>query len=354
MRHRALSLALAGMMILSTAAGALAQAVVTGQAGTTSLLAPTSIRPDQINGFAQTQGVPAVASGTFQPQVIATDPIAATQAIALAPYITDLDAFFASQFGWRPSKQATVFLYPDTQSLTNALAGFQGTTPASVVTPNQPATLTIASQSNGTGVTPGDYVILVNTDTNAAAQQFNALAGNFASLTNQPSLIPGANTDVPTDVTDQNNGIRYIEESIARRYGEMMIQDLSGANAPQWLREGLADAIAFSIVPGIPSESGRALLLGQEQAANVPLPTLSQLGQNFASFTSPGGTSLETALGVSFLGARSLLNSIGGPQVVNILRGVGSGQSFDSQLQSTAGFDLNQLNATVQSLIPIP
>jgi hypothetical protein len=352
MRHRALSLALAGMMILSTAVGAFAQTVTTG---TTSVLAPTDIRPDTINGFAQTQGVPSVASGTFQPQVVATDAVTAAQGTTLAPYITDLDAFFASRFGWRPSKPVTVFLYPDTQSLTTALGGFQGNAPGVAATaPDQPATFMVASQSNGTTVNPGDYVILVNTDVDAAAQQFNALAGQFGSLTNQPSLVPNINAGVTTDVANQNNGTKYIEESIARQYASMMIQDTSGASAPQWLQQGLADAIAFSIVPGIPSEAGRTMIVGQQQAANVPLPTLSQLGQDFTALTSPGGTSQETALGISFLGAQSLLSTVSGPQIVSILRGVGSGQSLDAQLQSTAGFNLDQLNSNIQSLIPIP
>lgn len=353
MRHRGLSLALAGLMILSTTAGAFAQVVIPGQ---TTLLAPTDIRPDQINGFAQTQGVPPVASGTFQPQVVATDPITASQGSTLAPYIQDMDAFLASRFGWRPSKPVTVFLYPDAQSLTTAQAGFQGTAFGDVTPPSQPATFIVASQPNGTSVAPGDYVILVNTDANAAADQFNALAAQFGSLTNQPGLVPNISTSTgaSTDIANQNNATKYIEESIARRYADMMIQDLSGTNAPQWVQQGLADAIAFSIVPGIPSEAGRPLVAAQQQAANQPVPTLNQLEQNFTAFTSPGGASLETALGISFLGGQSLLNTVTGPQVASILSGVGAGQSFDSQLQSTAGFNLDQLNTSAQSLIPIP
>ncbi len=352
MRHRALSLALAGVMILSTAAGAFAQTVTTG---TTGILAPTSARPDTINGFATGVGVPAVASGTFQPTVVATDPIAASQGTTLSPYISDLDAFFASRFGWRPSKPVTVFLYSNTQALNNALAGFQGsTTGIPTVTPSEPATFLIASQSNGTNVTPGDYVILVNTDVDAAAQQFNAMAGQFASLTNQPSLVPSVAGGATTDVANQNNGTKLMEESIARAYATMMVQDTSGTSAPQWFQQGLEDAIAFGIVPGIPAEAGQTMVAGQQVSSGQVIPTLSQLEQNFAAFTSPGGTSQATALGLSFLGAQSLLNTISGPQVISILRGVGSGQSFDSQLQATAGFNLNQLNSNIQSLIPIP
>ncbi len=359
MRHRVLSLATAGLLILSTAVTAFAQVAVTSPflpAGQTV----TTTRVDQIIGFADFVGVPPVASGTFQPQVQATDPIAAGLGADLIPYVRDLDAFFASRFGWRPSRPTFVLLFPNADALSTALSGFRGGAAVLPEELSRPAIFTPVSQGSGT-VPSNSYAILVNMDQDVAAQTFNQLAEQFAFLTSPANLIPGATTvisPIGAPVGEASNASRNamleIQESLAKQYGEMMVRDLAGTNSPLWFQEGLTDSIAFSIVPGAPEESGQAMAAAQFQAIGNTLPTLSQLGVTFPTLVGGGGLQGAATQGISFLGARSLLNAVPGTQIADLLRGVGAGQPFQTQLQSSTGFNLDQLNTQAQSLIPIP
>ncbi len=355
MKYRVLSVAMAGLVILATAASAFAQAI-------TIPSTPTSLRPDVISDFRLLPGIPPVAEGTFSINVTATDPFSGTQAITLSPYIQDMEAFFASNFGWRSSKPVSVLLFPDSQSLLSSLGSLRGTPitspQESSLILSQPAFLQFVTTGNGV-VPDNSWVILVNTDQNAAAQTFDALSNQFFSINNSiispGSLIPGGNPNTTTVTGDITGAaMTMIEESIARQYANLMINDLAGIAGPQWFREGLADSIAFSIVPGIPQQSGEAEAVANSQVTGFPIPTLSQLDTTFAPLVSTGGQSAAVAQGISFLGARSLLNTIGGQNLPSFLRGLASGTSFASQVQSSAGFSLEQLNANTQSLIPVP
>ncbi len=366
MRHRVLSLAMAGALILATAASAFAQVAVTTPFNTAGVAA--NGRVDQLVGFAQSQGVPSVASGTFIPQVRATDPQSADIGTTLVPYVQDLDAYFASHFGWRSSKPVTVLLYSSSDLMRNGLLSLTGGS----LTANQqnqalsePAALIMVTQGQSGVVNAGSWAILVNTDIDMAAQQFANVAGEMNAI--NMSLVPGGasssllinpvtfNTADLSQAQMFSNAMVMIQESIARQYSDLMITDLGGNNVPFWLRQGLENAIAFSIVPGTPMEMGWSEAVARTQSNTGILPTLGQLNTGgFESMLASGGSTAVVAQGVSFLSARSLVNTTSGPQLTSFLRGLGSGQNLDAQLSTSFGFNLNALNTQFQSLIPIP
>ncbi|MCL4369977.1 MAG: hypothetical protein M1380_03595 [Chloroflexi bacterium] len=355
MKHRVLSLALAGLVILATVASAFAQVAVTSNG-----------RVDQIVGLSQTEAVPAVASGTFVPQVKAVDFTSASMGTTLVPYVQDLDAYFATRFGWRPSKPATVLLYSTSSNLAGGLQSFTGGTLSASQQAralSEPAALVMVTQGDGL-VPTNSFAILVNTDTDAASQQFAILSGQINAI--NASLVPGAtsssvgsSSSVNTGELSQsqmfNNAMLLIQESLAKQYANLMMTDLGGNNVPGWLRQGVSDSLAFGIVPGTPLESGLAESVARSQSNVGMLPTLSQINAGgFPTLLSTGGTSAAVGEGVSFLSARSLLDSVSGTQITSLLSGLGAGQNFESQLQSSTGFNLNSLNTQYQSLIPLP
>ncbi len=369
MRHRALSLALAGLVILATAASAFAQAVIPTPFNTAGVAA--NGRVDILVGYSQSQVVPPVAPGTFVPQVTAIDMTAAPMGTTIVPYVQDLDAYFATSFGWRSSKPVTVLLYSNSSNLQAGLQSFTGGT----INANQqnlalsePAAL--IPVTNGDGLVPtGGWAILVNTDIDAAAQQYANLAGQVNSI--NASLVPGGtgggissaqvvspssfNTGVLSQDQIFSNGMAMIQESLARQYANLMMTDLGGINVPVWFRQGLGDSLAFTIVPGIPLEPGLSMAVARSQSNTGMLPTLTQINAGgFPALLSTGGTSGAIGEGVSFLATQSLLNNTSGTQIANLLKGIGSGQSFQTALLSSTGFNLDTLNNRYQSLIPLP
>ncbi len=330
MRHRILSLVLAGLAILALASSAFAQVG----------------RMDQIIGFAQTPGIPSVASGTFVPQVQATDDVSATAGTLLVPYVDDLQAWVASNLGWRSSRPVTFLLFSNTDSLINTVQALRGS-PLSPDERNlvlsQPSFLVEATNS-ADGVQAGNPAILVNTDLNAATQTAMDLAGAFNL---QVGLVP------PPPAT-QDDGMRLIQQSMARNYATLMELDTSGTAGPSFYREGLADAVAFRVVPGTPQESGQPETVSSVLATTGTLPTLANLEQNWNSFVIPGGTSFDTAHGIAFLSTNTVFDKVGGAGALSILRDTAAGQNFDTALQLVSGFSLDQLNTAYQPLIPAP
>jgi len=369
MVHRALSLALAGALVLAMAASAFAQVAVTTPFNTAGVSA--NGRVDILVGFTESQVVPPVESGTFQPLVRAIDMTAAPMGTALVPYVQDLDSYFATRFGWRPSKPVTVLLYSNSANLQNGLQSLSGGSISAnqqSLAMSEPAALIMVTEGQSGIVPPNSWAILVNTDIDAAAQQFASLAGQVNTI--DASLVPGVlsgGTSSPvinpnsfdTGILSQdqifNNGMAMIQESLARQYANVMMNDLGGSNVPTWFRQGMADSLAFTIVPGIPLETGLAVAVARSQSNTGALPTLSQLNSGgFPALLSTGGTAGAIGEGVSFLSTQSLLNSVSGAQIVDLLKGLGAGQSLDAQLQSSTGFSLTSLNNQYQSLIPIP
>ncbi|GEM_PF-5380732 len=349
MRHRALSLTLAGLAVLLMATTVFAQTTFV-----------TTGRVDTIIGFSQARVPTEVAPGTFVPQVRAMDRLAAAQGEPIVSYVTDLETYFVDRFGWRPSAETTVLLYTNNETMIGDLQSLRGTPMTDLVSINglsQPAILTKVNQSNGP-VPEGSWAILVSLDMDAANRMFNEQAFQFSVINNQSSLIPGVN--VPTTNTidqaalDARNAMAMIQQSLARQYTQLMIEDLAGISGPEWFRSGLADSISFALVPGVPQEQGEALAVARYEELNNNIPTLSQIQDVWSFFIGQGGLTAETARGIGFLASRTLTNTLSGSQIASILENLGSGSSFDSQLQSTAGFDLAELDIQFQSLIPIP
>ncbi len=370
MVHRALSLALAGVIILATAASAFAQVTVTTPFNTAGVSADG--RVDILVGYSQSQTVPPVASGTFVPQVKAIDMTSAPMGTTIVPYVQDLNGYFANTFGWRPSKPVTVLLYSNASNLRGGLQSFTGGTISANqqnVALSEPAAF--ITVTNGDGLVPtNSWAILVNTDINAASQQYANLAGQVNAI--DASLVPGAsggtagtpsspvispssfNTGVLSQDQIFNNGMAMIQESLARQYANVMMTDLGGNNVPGWFRQGLGDAIAFSVVPGTPVETGLSTAVARSLSNTGTLPTLTQINAGgYPALLTTGGTSGAIGEGVSYLASQSLINNTNGIQIANLLRGLGSGQSFETSLGSSTGFNLNTLNSQYQSLIPI-
>ncbi len=329
MRRRILSLVLAAMALLALASSAFAQVTV------------QITRADQIIGFAETQGIPAVAEGTFVPRVLAADPVSGSLGTLISPYVTDLDAWFATNFGFRPSTPTTFLLFSNGEDLV-AAANSLGSPAGTGLILGTPSHLMQATES-GFGIQPGEWVILVNLDIQAATETSADLTSRFAS---EIGFLP---IPLPTEM----DGMRLIQWSMAREYAMLMEMLVAGTAGPEFFREGLADAISFRIVPGTPTESGRAEAVAQFQLTN-PLPTVSDLEQNWDFITRPGGLIFDVARGIAFLSTNTVFNQVGGASALNVLQRVAAGENFESALQSVSGFSLFDLNSAFQSLIPTP
>ena len=355
MRHRTLSLASAVVAILALTSSAFAQAVIT-ETTTGTIPGPAVFditgRTDQIFGFSQTPGVPPVAPGTFQPKVQATDPTTAASGIPMVSYVSDLDAWMATNFGWRSSTPVTFLLFPDSQSLLSAYGTITGT-PA---TPEQTSTILsrpaflLNSATNGfDGVNPGEAVILVNMDTDAAMQTYGNLQSQFNVETSTPgSVLP------PVSPTVQN-ATQLIQESMARNYALLMENQISGNTNSTMLKDGLADTIAFRIVPGTPEQAGRPMAVATAQATSIiPVPDVGTLDQNWSSFISTPGITFDVARGLAVLSAESLLSRVSPTTAMEIMRSEANGRPLDVALAFFGGPSLPSLNSATESLIPIP
>lgn len=328
MRRRILSLVLAGLAILALSGSVFAQVMA---------------RTDQIVGFAETVGVPPVAEGTFVAQVQPTDVISASMGTVLAPYVTDLDAWFAQNFGWRSSMPVTFLLFSNGEDLVNAAQTFAGGPLDRNLVLSRPSFLIQATQS-AMNVQAGNWAILVNTDVNAATERSADLVNTFAA---EIGILP-----VPFPGPEE--GMRLIQWSMARDYANLMEIDLTGTAGPAFFREGFADAIAFRLVSGTPQEAGRPEVVADVLVTTGTLPTLTDLEQNWESFVSVGGETFDVARGIAFLSTNTVFNNVGGANTLNILQRTAAGESFESALQSVTGFSLFDLNVAYQSLIPLP
>lgn len=331
MRPRTLSLVLAGLAILVFAGSAFAQVV----------------RTDAIVGFSGVEGVPSVAEGTFSPTVAASDATSADIGTGLAPYVADLDAWFATNFGWRSSRPVTFVLFSNGEDMVNAVGTLRG----SALSPDErnqvlsrPSFLMQATQS-GLDIQAGDWAILVNTDIDAATQLAQDLNSRFLV---EASILPVLQTSFGPE-----DGMRQIQWSMARDLAALMEMDVAGTAGPFFYRAGLADAAAFRVVPGTPQESGQPRVVTDFLVTNT-LPSLSDIEQNWISLVSTGGESFDLARGVAFLSTNTVLNQVGGVSALNILRATASGEEFESALQSATGLSLFDLNTAYQSLIPQP
>ncbi len=326
MRRRVLSVVLAVMAVLAFAGIASAQIV----------------RTDTIIGFAQTQAVPAVAEGTFVPRVQPTDTISASMGEPIASYVTDLDAWFAVNFGFRPSTPVTFLLFSNGEDTATAATNLAGGAVDRNLVLSRPSFLVQATQP-ASGIQTGEWAILVNLDMDAAAQTFTDLLTNFHA---QVGFAP------PPAIATPEQAMLLVQQSMARDYATLMEMQLTGNAGPIFYREGLADAISFRIVPGSPEEFGRALSVAEFQLTGNPLPTLSSLEQTWETIISPGGQIFDVSRGIAFLSVNTVFNQAGGPAALNVLQQTAAGQDFNTALQSITGFSLDQLNLSYQSLIP--
>jgi hypothetical protein len=329
MRRRVLSLVLAAMALLAVAGSASAQ----------------MIRVDQIQGFQQMMPETPVASGTFMPQVRATDEVTASLGTVVAPYITDLDAWFASSFQWRPSTPTHFLLVADEQQLVNTVESFRGmalTSEERNTVLSRPTHLMQATMPS-MGVEAGHWVILVNLDENAALFTAQGLQGRFAVQVGMPV------TPFPTETQE---GWRLIQWSIARDYANLMVMETAGMGGPQFYREGFVDTVAFRLVPGTPLESGTASLVANYRFNNNELPTLMTLESNWEGFISSASVNFDLARGISFLSVNNVFNEVGPMRSLEVLMRTSRGESYTRVLEDVSGFSLDGLNQSYTSLIP--
>ena len=331
MRHRVLSFVLVAVTLLALTGSVFAQ-------GT---------RVDQIVGFAQTPGVPAVASGTFQPTVMATDLPTQQMAAVLSPYVTDMDAWFAMNFGWRSSKPVTFVLFSNGQNEINALQSMVG--PGQVVNTNlvlSRPSFPLLIGNSAFGIPIGEWAILVNTSLDTATQQAGQLNSLFYT---ENGVFPIPMSSI---LESQDEGMRLMQESMAADYAGLMEVDTAGNAGPTWYRLGLANTIAFQIVPGTPMQGGQPMTVATYQHVNNTLPPLTDLEQNWNGIIGLGGQIVDVAHGIAYLSTSFVVGQAGGMNALDVLKSTASGQDFNTALQSITGFSLPMLNLQYQSLIP--
>lgn len=300
-----------------------------------------------IAGSSQTLNVP-VAPGTFQPTIFASDPVAAQWGITYAPFVMDLDDWMAFQFGWRCSKPFTVALFSNSDDLVGAAQSIRGSlfTPGELAAVRSQSTYLIAANQPVAALNaPAGWLLLVNVDLNSAKNNLLALEGLYASVNSKTTV------QLPFGTSD---GITYVENSIARLFTELMMLDTIGNSGPAWLREGLADVVAFRTVPGTQPDWNRPYMLADALQQNYPVPSLRDLTANWAGWAGAGGKKAEVSMGVADKSVGGLCDMAGYGKTLGILKRAAAGEDLDSVLGAVTGMNMDQLYASWQASLPKP
>ncbi len=279
--------------------------------------------------FAQTvpgapaTGMSAPASGGSPVTVIAGDSGSADVGGWAPGFVQSLYSNWSKAYGWTPTQPIAIHLYEGGHDFAYGVSALNG----SPLTSTELSSLAASGISGITVSTPRGMAIAFN----LAASDFGSPIGGAYWMT-------------------QAKG------ALAEQLAMVMLQDTAGTGGSPWLRQGLADYLANTAVPGIQSVFTRSqaynMAVGQKLA-----PDVLSINQDWTSLTSGTPTTSITAptaielRDAAFWEADQtvgyLVSRVGAPKVVDMLKMASSGQNFETVLQSTTGLTLNALNSAM-------
>jgi len=140
----------------------------------------------------------------------------------------------------------------------------------------------------------------------------------FRDITRSPSWAVGAyDGTIRVPMRGALDNPEELDRVLAHEFTHALVREIAPHGVPAWLNEGLATAL----------ESGDLTWAERrvhEAGARVPLEQLT------ASFGRLSGGQAQLAYAASALTVRKMMDTAGGPAVVNLLRDLGDGVSFDT------------------------
>jgi len=140
----------------------------------------------------------------------------------------------------------------------------------------------------------------------------------FRDITRSPSWAVGAyDGTIRVPMRGALDNPEELDRVLAHEFTHALVREIAPHGVPAWLNEGLATAL----------ENGDLTWAERrvhEAGARVPLEQLT------ASFGRLSGGQAQLAYAASALTVRKMMDTAGGPAVVNLLRDLGDGVSFDT------------------------
>lgn len=300
------------------------------------------------------QTAPPVAAGTFAPRVMAVDAPSAGLGTQITPFIADLDAWLATSFGWRSAQEVTVVITANDIDMLSVVGSLRGSPvmasergmilsrPAFLMQAQQGGIGMVTTMAGTTSALPtSGWVIVLNLDTTATRNDLIFLTSG---------MNPAKNWKPSSAVTTQDTW-SFIYESTARQYILMMEQQVGGTAVPSWLREGMADALAFRFVPGTPMEFARPRVASSYRTMATPLPSLAALS-NEMTWNQWMGSYYDVGRAVAAVASSTLLDRVGPSGVVKILTSLKGGQGLEAAMMGAGAPSLADLTVAYQARIP--
>ncbi|MGE5619519.1 MAG: hypothetical protein ACM3US_09705 [Sphingomonadaceae bacterium] len=249
--------------------------------------------------------------GSYSPDVKAMDDESGGRGVMVKTFLQEVEAEWARVWGWRPRRPTTVYLYFDGYRMANGM-----------------------SQILGLDLSPSDIDRVAIT--NAVARGVDRGTGGWAILMNL-SYRSG-----------QEDWEETTKANLLHEYGYVMESDLFGEAGPQWYREGFAQWIAYSRVPGTIAEKSVVAYASSFKERNT-LPTLMALNSDWNGILNSSSESYQAAYGASFLALKYLSGRVGGMPLLQVLERTAAGEAFESALQNATGYTLSKLEGEYRS-----
>ncbi len=228
-------------------------------------------------------------------------------------------------FGWTVPRPVTINLYTS-GIIMAADAGFYSVVPYSLnqllTVANQPTVAVRDMRPIGPGGGNGGWIIGVNVN----------YTGNVTQI---------ASTTPPTET----QGWLVHDMAIG------MLQDVGGTGGPTWFREGLADLLANSTVPGMVEVEHRdaawRMALGNNQ-----LPSVSNINANWDSLMGSSPMIRDASYKVADQAVFFLAQKVGVPALVGVLQKTSAGEDFQTALQAATGYNFATLDSAYRVTMP--
>ncbi len=255
------------------------------------------------------------AAKSYVADVKAMDTQSAGPGVTVKTLMAATNEEWAAQWGWRPSRPTTIYLYFDGYRMADGIGAVSGT----------PMT---ASQR--------DYYAK---NISGVAMNRDVLTGGYAVVLNL-----GYRYGTPTWEAE-------IKTVLIHEYTHVMQQDFSGGAGPNWFREGMAELMAYVRVPNSPYLKSRLYWVAQANNAGR-LPTLQQLQSNWSAMSNRTPQAADEAYGASYLAVKFLADKVGGMPLRQVLEKTAAGMDFNAALSSVTGYTVDRLQGEYKATLP--
>ncbi len=283
-------------------------------------VAPAEAKPEFGPNFSalaqQSSGEPTSAPRrSYDVDVKAMDAQSAGPGATAKALMTAINEEWASQWGWKPSKPTTVYLYFDGYGFADGIA-----------------------QIAGESISPEEREFIAR-NVSGVAMDVDALTGGYAVVMNLGYRWGSPTWEAETKTV------------LVHEYTHVMQQDVAGGAGPIWFREGMAELMAYVRVQNSPYLRSRLYYVAQ--ASNQGwLPSLPQLQNDWGGAVTRTPQSAQAAYGTSSLAVKYLADKVGGMPLRQVLEKVAAGTDFNSALSSVTGYTVERLDSEYRSTIP--